>query len=325
MRAPTVALAVAVALAAAAACAPDDTTNLTGARSEENSTEAKAGGATGTDASAEGAAAPPTLGPPGTPQSPAGKAFFAAEVHPSLAATCGSCHDSGPGPVWLSRQDADKTYTMMFALGYVTKDSRILAKGSHSGGAAPALTPEQTQKIQAWLDLEISAVESAGGTPPPNVLEALASCLDPARFGEIGLDTLVTTPRAGENANECTGCNGTPCRSCHSSDPASGFVMAIGNTVLPDGYTFDETKKTDPPYLQKYFGVSPAGDPVPSKAIRIKSDSTATGSAYTHPMFVLPAELEARLNGFVDDAIARYQAGACPGMHDAKRPAPHRP
>src|SRR5688500_1223921 len=41
----------------------------------------------------------------GTPtNSPEGKQYYAANVHPFLAASCGGCHESaGPGPAWISK------------------------------------------------------------------------------------------------------------------------------------------------------------------------------------------------------------------------------
>lgn len=88
--------------------------------------------------------------------------------------------------------------------------------------------------------------------------------------------------------------------------------MALGNDVLAPNYTFDETKKTNPAYLQKYFGVSPTGHPIASNALKLKAGATALDKAYTHPMFALSPEMEAATTAFVDAAIAKYESGQCP-------------
>jgi hypothetical protein len=87
--------------------------------------------------------------------------------------------------------------------------------------------------------------------------------------------------------------------------------MAIGNDILPADYTITETKKTAPPYLQKYIGVSASGDPIASNAIKLKSDATVKDAPYTHPMFVLTPQVETAISDFVADAIAKYKAGTC--------------
>lgn len=75
--------------------------------------------------------------------------------------------------------------------------------------------------------------KDGGNLSQVNVLEKFGDCLDPAAFAAIGLEKLVTTRRTAqnnannvtpwnENANECTGCNNAPCRTCHSLDDATG-------------------------------------------------------------------------------------------------------
>ena len=205
------------------------------------------------------------------------------------------------------RSDGEKSYAFLFQLGYVAKTSRLLEKGPHASGA-PALTVEQTEKVRTWIDLEL---EDRGENAPLTILDKLAGCLDATKFSKIGFETLTTTRRETEDAATCTGCNQAPCSTCHSSDPGSGFMMALGNPVVPAERTFEGTKKTAPPYLQKYLGVSPTGDPVASHAIALKAAATAKDAAYTHPMFTLPPATTTALDAFVDDAIQRYGARAC--------------
>ena len=90
--------------------------------------------------------------------------------------------------------------------------------------------------------------------------------------------------------------------------------MALDNDTLPEDHTLNETKSFDPPYLQKYFGLALDGTPIPSKAIKAKSEATInTAKAYQHPMFVLSDETEKAIDAFVDDAIAKYEANRCGG------------
>jgi hypothetical protein len=116
-----------------------------------------------------------------------------------------------------------------------------------------------------------------------------------------------------ENDDNCTGCDNSPCRTCHSGDDATGFVLSIGNPNLPATYTFDQSKITNPTYLQKYFGVSAAGEPIASNALKIKSEATAKDKAYTHPYYRIDAAMETRINAFVDATIAKYKStnGTC--------------
>ncbi len=48
--------------------------------------------------------------------SPAGKEFYKANVHPFMASKCGACHGTaGPGPAWLTSADAEKSYAQLFS------------------------------------------------------------------------------------------------------------------------------------------------------------------------------------------------------------------
>jgi hypothetical protein len=252
--------------------------------------------------------------------SPGGKAFFISDIHPMLAPNCGTCHDSaGPGPNWIIKADAEKSYSLMFQLGYVSMDSRILNKGPHGGVTTNVLTDTQKQTFVKWVSMEI---KDGGSLALPNVLDKLSTCIDKTKFDAIGLGALRTIQRNdgnntnnvtpwNENANRCTGCNNARCMDCHSADPGSGFSNAIGNQALPADYTFNQTKLTNPTYLQKYFGVSPTGDPIASHAIENKALATSKDVAYTHPYFTLTDVQVTAIQAFVDDATARYKAGTC--------------
>jgi hypothetical protein len=218
----------------------------------------------------------------------------------------------------MSKADAEITYKMFLQLGYMSAQSRILLKGAHQG--APALTSEQSTKFMQWVNLELKA----GTKAAPNILEKLGGCFDKTTFDAMQLGNMRTVRRTNnnntnqvtpwnENDNNCTGCDNSPCRTCHSGDDATGFVLSIGNPNLPATYTFDQSKMTNPTYLQKYFGVSAAGEPIASGALKIKAEATQKDKAYTHPMYRIDANMETRISAFVDATIAKYKAtnGTC--------------
>jgi hypothetical protein len=280
--------------------------NRNGTGPAKAGTSATGGGPTPTDT----AKAPDT----------AAKAYFVANVHPSLAATCGGCHETGPGPSWINKTDAEVSYKMMFQLGYVSTESRILLKGPHQ--TTQGLSADQAQKFTTWVQMELST--PGGAKPAPAVLESVGACFDRAKFDAMKLGDLRTIQRQDgnntnnvtswrENANNCTGCNNAPCRVCHSGDDATLFVNAIGNPNLPQDFTFEQSKLTSPAYVTKYFGVSPTGEPIASNALKIKANATAKDKAYSHPYFQLSADFEQRLADFVSDAVAKFKStnGKC--------------
>jgi hypothetical protein len=311
------------AAALLAACA-DDTGELlgnrTGARSAGGADDGSGGGdgtgtgggtGDGTGGGSGGGAAsgdgPTPVDSSATPNT-AAKQYFTSTVQPSLAASCGTCHEKGPGPAWISTTSAETSYKMMFQLGYVTQQSRIVLKGAHQG--SPGTTAAQNEMFTKWVSMELAA---AGGKAPPNVLEKLGACYDKTKFDAIRLGDMRTVRRNNENDDNCTGCDNAPCRTCHSGDDATGYVNSIGNPNLPGDFTFQESKKISPVYLQKYFGVSATGEPIASNALKLKAEATQKDKPYTHPMYRVSTELEGRIGAFVDDTIARYKAsnGAC--------------
>jgi hypothetical protein len=307
-----VSLAVAVIGGALVACAPDgDRSSLTNASQagESDLTTGDNGGASG---------APGKTGNGDDIVLPniSAKEYFTKNVQPALAQSCASCHGAnGTGPTWIASADVEKSYSLMFLRGYVSRTSTLVQKGPHSSNA-PALSKDQSVKVMTWIELEL---KERGDKAPPSVLEKLGSCLDQTKFDAIKFGTLVTVARnannnpnkQAENANECTGCAAAPCSTCHSADPGTGFMMAVGNDILPADHTFKESKASTPPYMQKYFGLDTSGDPVASNAIKTKSDVTVQANAYTHPMYVLTPAMETAIKAYVDDAIAKYKSGAC--------------
>lgn len=242
--------------------------------------------------------------------SPAGKQFYTANVHPFLAQKCASCHAPGGAgsPAWIDKADAAKAYEMIYANGYAVPNSRVVVKGVHAGGAGPELSSAEKAKFDEWIAMEM---KDGGQKSQVNVLEKIGDCFDQQKFQDIGLQNLRTTRRNGENANNCTGCNNTMCMTCHSGDDATNFVLALGNPNLPQTYTFEESKKTNPAYIQKYFTTSPTGEPVASNGLRKKSEATIADKPYTHPMYRVSDTMQARIDEFVNDAITKFKAKQC--------------
>jgi len=273
---------------------------------------------------------PPVTTPPANPGDPAqpgnlptnsatGKDFFGKNVQPFLEAKCSGCHAAGGigTPTYIAKGDASKTYDMVYLNGFAVANSRIVVKGVHSGGGAPELTVTEKGTFAQWLALE---AKDGGTKTQTNVLEKFGTCFDKAKFDAIGFGQLRTTRRQNgnnplnqnENANNCTGCDNAPCRTCHSADDVTGFVMAIGNPILPADYTFEETKKLNPAFIRQYVSTTPTGDPQFNPGIMNKSTNTIEkGLAYSHPMYRLTPTMQTAIQAFVDDAVTKYKAGTC--------------
>jgi hypothetical protein len=328
-------LAIAIVTATAvAACNGDSTETLSngqGGEGESNGNSSipadtnNGGGATtntpGTGTTPGAPATPeaqPT--PPPPTNSAKGLAFYVANVHPFMASQCGTCHAAtGPGPAYLTPTDANKSYTQLFQVGYVVRQSRIILKGVHGGATANTLTATQVGTYNQWVETELA---DGGQQAPPNVLAKLGGCFSRQLFDGMQMGNWRTTQRTAnnntnqvqnwnENADRCTGCDNSPCSTCHSADPATNYSNAVGNNLLPAETTFNNTKMTAPAYITKFFGVSPDGKPVASDGLKKKSDATKKDRAYSHPMFGLNTTQLNAINAFVNDAITKYNAGTC--------------
>lgn len=287
----------------------------------------KTGGSTPGQSTGQGGPSDPS-GPTPT-SSPTGKDFFIANVYPFLQTGCASCHVSGAGgaPMWLAA-DADTSYKLQFTYGFVSTSSMILTKGAHGGSSTNVLTSAQQSTYLQWVAQE---TKDGGQTAQPNVFEKLAGCMDQTKFDAIGLANLRTIQRTAnnntnnvtpwnENANRCTGCNNAPCRDCHAGDPASNFINAYGNNNFPASYTFEQTKLSNPAYIQHYFGTDATGNPIASHGLEAKATAVSKGVAYSHPYFTLTTAEVTAIQAFVDDAISKYKAGTCTGTSTPATP-----
>jgi cytochrome c553 len=246
-----------------------------------------------------------TVGPNAT-----GKEFFTAKVFPELA-PCVGCHGSGTqgAPKFLDAE-AGKAYAEVEAYGMIQPESRLVKKGPHgNGGSAPGLSASAKAVVNEWVALEL---KKSGGKSTPSVLDKVALCMDQAQLQNIGLQTLRTVRRNGENANRCTGCTNASCSSCHG-DTQTPFYMTIGSAL--GDRTFEMTKQQ--PFITKYFGVS-NGEPVASNGLTKKMQAVNGDVAYgPHPNFTIPANVQQKLDAFVNDTIAKYKAGNCTGTPPA--------
>ncbi len=316
------ALAIAVVLAGCGASETDSLSPAPGQAGGDGSGGGRGPGAASPSPSGgERGPAPGAPAEPGTlpSNSTAGKDFFAKNLQPILEAKCATCHTAGGAgtPTYIVKGDPSKTYDMVYLNGFAVSASRIVAKGIHAGGAALELSPAEKSTFAEWIAIE---VKDGGAKAQTNVLEKFGSCFDRAKFDAIGLGQLRTTRRQTdnnplnqrENANNCTGCDNAPCRTCHSADDVTGFVLAIGNPLLPADYTFEQTKKLSPPFIRQYVATTPTGDPQFNPGIMNKSTNTVEkGLAYSHPMFRVSPAMQTAMEAFVNDAIAKYVAGTC--------------
>lgn len=266
---------------------------------------------------------PAAPGGPVPTNSEAGKAFYKANVHPTMTSKCTSCHQTaGPGPAFLNT-DAETSYKMLFNAGYVVPQSRMVLKPAHGGSTTNMLVADEVKKYNDWVALE---AKDGGTKAPPNILANIGKCFDRQKFDAMQVQNWVTTRRTNnnnqsglpnnqwaENQDNCTGCDNAPCRACHSADAATNYVNATGNPVVPNSatYTFEESKLTNPNYVRQYFGTSPDGKAVASEGIKKKSEATKKDKKYTHPMYQLNNQQQAALDAFVNDAVTRYNAGQC--------------
>ncbi|MFO0674458.1 MAG: hypothetical protein U0235_33415 [Polyangiaceae bacterium] len=305
----SVAVALVVLAAAAAACSDGSELDggnsvyptSAGAKGSPTSGNGVTGGQNITTPSSTSGTAIPASGPGST--SSAAHQFFVDKVFPSLN-VCVTCHATGNlgAPKFLAT-DANGAYQGIDAHGLIQDQSLLLTKGTHAGGSAPALDANQSSLITQWLALE--AKERVGQAAPVNILEKMGSCLDKTLFDAIQFQQLRTTKRDNENANNCTGCNQTPCRSCHTGGDG-GFYMAVGSAL--DQETFTESQKAK--YIVKYIGLN-GTTPVASNAIKLKGQATTTDRPYSHPMFTVPDDMQARIDAFVTAAITKYQNKQC--------------
>jgi hypothetical protein len=243
---------------------------------------------------------------PGSAKSPA-HAFFSASVHPKIAA-CGACHNTGANnaPTMLAAA-ADAAYLALDTRGLIVPNSSLLTKGVHFNGGAPALSADAATAVSAWLAME--AKERAGTPTQGNPFAKIGACLTQTDFEAVrtAMANVQTVRRNGENANNCTGCNNTPCRDCHAQ---SEYGFLASNQVLQPSATYFAQWIQREDFVKTYIGANGA-TLVPSTKVTGKATLVAAGKPYSHPNFRLPAALTTAITTFANNAITKFNAKQC--------------
>ena len=233
-----------------------------------------------------------------------GKKFFVDKVYATVNDTCKECHQTGKSgaPVFLG-SSGEASYTAIEGFpGLISAPSisPIVQKGVHSG---PALTATQTDLVTQWLKLEIND-RKLGSDPgaPRNLRAAFAAfgqCMDYARWTELKLDTIPSTP---------TDNNQGQCMSCHNYGQASMWLSAnSGETFL---------KLRDFPYVQRLVVGRVTDDGAfdgieASRRMLDKGTEAQQPQSNSHPRYALSADLAANLEQYVLETISNMNANRC--------------
>ncbi len=249
--------------------------------------------------------APPAAGPGSTTAT--AHAYFVANVYPKITA-CGACHNSGAnGAPKMLGATADESYVGLDTRGLIVPNSLFLTKGVHFNGAAPALSSEALTAATAWLAMEVK--DRAGTPAAASVFSKIGGCFTQTDYEAVrtAIDAVRTTRRTGENPNTCTGCNNTPCRDCHAQ---SEYGFLANNQVLQPSATYFSQWAMNEDFAKTFIGTN-GTTLVPSPKLPAKAAAVATGKAYSHPMFTLPATVTTALTTFANNAITKYNAKTC--------------
>ena len=233
-----------------------------------------------------------------------GKKFFVDKVYATVNDTCKECHQTGKSgaPVFLG-SSGEASYTAIEGFpGLISAPSisPIVQKGVHSG---PALTATQTDLVTQWLKLEIND-RKLGSDPgaPRNLRAAFAAfgqCMDYARWTELKLDTIPSTP---------TDNNQGQCMACHNYGQASMWLSAnSGETFL---------KLRDFPYVQRLVVGRVTDDGAfdgieASRRMLDKGTEAQQPQSNSHPRYALSADLAANLEQYVLETISNMNANRC--------------
>lgn len=297
-------LVLAIALGSVAACAPPATTiNIT-----------PGGGGDGGDGGSGGAGGATTTSTTETvTQDNTAHGYYVANVHPSLIATCGGCHnpDGQVGAPAFLDYDAELSYPMTKAYPNIVKDpaldSIVMTKGPHEG---PGLAAEQKTIVTTWINMELSeggggsGGAGGGGGGGPVTLESMltefAACMDYDLWISSGMDTFPLQQTNGAG----------PCMSCHNTGTGATYLNGDPQE------TFDNNKMF--PYIMRlvkpvYEGSTPV-DLVPSDRFFNKGKEPCQNPPICHPPFELTPENKAALEDFVGSTLTKWQSGQCGKM-----------
>ena len=239
------------------------------------------------------------------------KAFFMKEVHPTLLDSCGNCHITGPGLSFLADDAANAYDKARSAPGIVLEaKSRLLLKGEHSGGEAPALTSTQADVVTQWLALEFAdggGDDPPGGDPPAltplQQMQAFGNGMSYADWEKYQLVNLANEQVIYQN-------NAVPCLSCHGTGQSGAYIS-------DDSIEFFEASKKMP-YLFKFANATLTVDGTFDDVVNANRfvekcvENPMVGNP--HPPCVngqIDTQLIQNLQSFFEDTKKRWAAGKC--------------
>jgi hypothetical protein len=298
--------AVAIASAALVGCASEGPTtiNIPNQGDDDGGSGGSGGGSTGTST---GTGTPP---PGGSAQD-----YFEQNVYPELSDSCGECHVSGVGTPYFLSTDAASSYSLVKGLpGYVTApaNSRLLLKGEHFGGDAPALSAGQEDIVRTWLEMELEDDPGIEDDPveltPLQELMKFGSCMSFADFEQYPIYELANQRVIYQN-------NAVECDSCHDSNNGDTGLAGTAITPVPEAM-FELTKQM--PWILKFATVTLNEDGTFAGIVRANRwvekcvESQLVGNP--HPPCqndVIDANVVEYINGFFDATYERYMNDEC--------------
>lgn len=304
---------LAIALGSVAvACAPPTTITITPSGGSDND-----GGEGGSSSDGGFGGAPVGGGGQGGDPhvAPTAHDVYVDEVHPSLIATCGGCHnpDGQVGAPAFLDYDAELSYSMSKNYPNIVKDpaesSSLITKGPHSG---PGTSVTQNELIIKWVSMELAEAGGGGSTTTTTtttttgggggqtleqMLDSFAACMDYDLWVAKGMDKFPLQQTNGEGA----------CSSCHNA--GAGAVWLSADPLE----TFEKNKAF--PYVMRlvtpiYEGSTPV-DLAQSNRFINKGIEPCANPPICHPKYTLSAENKAAFEDFVGATLQKWQAGAC--------------
>jgi hypothetical protein len=248
----------------------------------------------------------------------AARTAFETDVFPIIQTKCAACHTSGSpagnvtGFVGASVSDAYTTAVGYQALvgDWTPADAPILTK--ISGGHNATYTPDEITKITNWLNLEVTARSSAGGTGTGSGTtgpESAAAATTRIINQWSGCMTLTNFSTANMKAWGNMKANNSACKTCHIAGEYGQIAMDVDDPF----FTYLSTNKY---LMSQYFSVDLSGGVPAAKMIINTRSFTGVGQALPphteHPTFTLAGSTGmAALQKFYDLTQANLTAGTC--------------
>lgn len=242
------------------------------------------------------------------------KEYYVSIVDSELNGTCKSCHASGQNgaPIFMGA-NPNASYNALDQHGGLVvapENSLLLLHGAHTG---PALTAAEKADVTTWLAMEAAerglvtgsgaGTGGAGGAAPTatNLKQALdeyGACMDITDWTDNGLDKLY-------NAQTL---NYGPCGGCHSNGDGGNWLSSNKQE------TFDENGKF--PYIKRQITgtVDMDGnfkDLIAANRFIQKGSEPCEPNTNCHPAYVLPPNLKAGVDAFVQKTLDKWHNKQC--------------